>query len=542
MASSNSIHLSEEQLARLEDGELSGREAGHLESCEECRRRLNGLRAATAAYSKYLNSIRRPLLPPPPKPWPSFDVLVRQHQEASSARKFRWWPAPALAAALCLLVAVVILYKLLPYGHADEPSIRATELLTQSAGIELPEGREISLRVGDGRAWIRPAVLTSSSAAENDPGTTDVRSVFASAHYSWREPLSARSFQSWRAGLKNKRDFVSVVRAQDEKESYRVRTDSQAGPLRSASLMLRMKDLHPTEGRFEFDALGTVEIAETAVPTQGAEPLRPSPERPSAATPQTEMPLGPEDTLHVLAALDKIGADVGDPIEVSEDARRKHVIVRSNGLSPQRQQEIAQALTPLPRVILGFATGASGSLPPRLTTPEKYSASIPESLRQQLEDRLGGATARQEITDRVLEASALILARAHAVELLAGKFSPEIEAQLHEQDRGLLHELRDNHVVELGRLVTRIRADLKPLLAASTGVLVPPATDRDEVEQVWQARVSALVASAQETDKLLNRLLAGSYSQSSGEEMLSRLTSQIDRLAWTIRLQRQAGR
>jgi hypothetical protein len=366
--------------------------------------------------------------------------------------------------------------------------------------------------------------------------------VFASAHYSWREPLSARSFQSWRAGLKHKRDFVSVVRGQNEKPSYRVRTDSQAGPLRSASLMLRMTDLHPTDGTFEFEALGTVEIAETTVPTQGAEQARPAPERPPVAAPQTEAPAGPEDTLHVLAALNKIGADVGEPIDVSDDARQKHVIVRGNGVSLQRQQEIAQVLTPFPRVILDFATGAPTLRPARPATPERYSTSIPESLRQQLEERLGGATARQEITDRVLEASALIVARAHAVEVLAGKFSPEIEAQLSDQDRALLHDLRDNHVLELGRLVTRVRADLKPLLAASAAAPVPPAADHDEIGQVWQTRASALVASARETDKLLNRLLAGSYSQASGEEMLRGLTSQIDRLAWTIRLQRQTGR
>jgi hypothetical protein len=359
----------------------------------------------------------------------------------------------------------------------------------------------------------------------------DVRIVFASAHYSWQEPLSARSFQSWRAGLKNKRDFVTVVRRQDEMESYRVRTDSPAGPLRSASLTLRRKDLHPTDGTFEFEALGTVEVAEAAVPAQDAGALRPSPEHPSMTAPHTESAAGPEDTLHVLAALNRLGADVGEPIEVSEDARQQHIIVRSNGLSPERQQEIVQALTPLPRVILDFASSASSPLPARPLTPERYSTSIPEPLRQQLEDRLGGAAARQDITDRVLDASASILARAHAVEVLAGKFSPEIEAQLATKDRQLLLDLRDSHVAELGHLITRIRADLRPLLAAFVGPPLPRATDHG-AGQSWHDGVPAIMASAQETDKLLNQLLAGSYAQSSGEEMLRRLPSQLDRLEW----------
>ena len=62
----------------------------------------------------------------------------------------------------------------------------------------------------------------------------------------------------------------------------------------------------------------------------------------------------PEDTLHVLAALEKIGADAGEPIDISQDAQHHHVIVHANGLSTDRQQQITQVLKPLPRVVLTF--------------------------------------------------------------------------------------------------------------------------------------------------------------------------------------------
>jgi hypothetical protein len=337
--SKNSSHLSDEQLAQFQDGELSGSQVTHLESCSQCGSRLQNLHAAAMVYLEYQDSIRRPLLPPAPKPWLSLNALIAQHEESHPPRALRWWPAMALAAAACLVVTVVVLYRVLPSRSMEQSSIRANELLTQSARVELPKGRQISMRV-HGRTLIRPAVLTTDALLEREPGTSDVQMVFAAAHYSWREPLSARSFQAWRNGLKNKRDAVSVIHARDDKESYRVRTDSPAGALRSASLTLRAQDLRPTDGTFEFEGLGIVEFAEAGLSAEGTSPRRPS----AANEPSTETPAGPEDTLHVLAALDKIGADVGEPIDITQDAQRHRVVVHANGLSADRQQQIDAAL------------------------------------------------------------------------------------------------------------------------------------------------------------------------------------------------------
>ena len=65
----------------------------------------------------------------------------------------------------------------------------------------------------------------------------------------------------------------------------------------------------------------------------------------------------------MLAALDKIGADVGEPIDITQDAQRHRVVVHANGLSADRQQQIEMALKPLPRVVLNFNSGGSSLLP-----------------------------------------------------------------------------------------------------------------------------------------------------------------------------------
>jgi hypothetical protein len=45
------------------------------------------------------------------------------------------------------------------------------------------------------------------------------------------------------------------------------------------------------------------------------------------------------------------------------------------------------------------------------------------------------------------------------------------------------------------------------------------------------------MAAAQETDRLLNRVFAGSYTQASADDMLRALSSQLNRLERTIRSQ-----
>ena len=91
--------------------------------------------------------------------------------------------------------------------------------------------------------------------------------------------------------------------------------------------------------------------------------------------------------------------------------------------------------------------------------------------------------------------------------------------------------------ITVGANVTmlQIRAALKPLLAASPNTPAAQAAP-------WQAGVPALVEAAQRTDRLLNRLLAGSYSQASGEEMLRELGVQIERVETVLQSQPEPGR
>lgn len=525
MAGNNSVHLSEEQLACYEDGELAEREARHLEFCPYCRDRLVDLRSAAAAYVEFQKTSRNAILSHPPVSWENLDSIVTKHKAKHPSRVRRWWPIAALAAAVSLVVIAVEVYK-----QSRQFATQANELLVRAERVDLPEGRRISLRTR-GRTFVRPAVLTTEAPANGDADIRRLEKLFVAAHYSWYEPLSARSFQTWRSGLRDKRDTVTILRRAGLQQAYRIQTDSPTSTLRSASLTLRANDLHPTNGAFRFEAEEVVEV-DDATPVDRAES---KPSTTIANAPLTETPAGPEDTLHVLAALNKIGADVGEPIEVLEDPQRRYVVVQATAAGRERRQQIAAVLKPLPRVRLSFGPRAADSTPAvESTAPQEYSTDIPPVLRQQFEERIGGAIALQEVTDRVLESSASIRARAHALETLARKFPPNVEAQFRANDLRMLESLRNDHVSNLIQLVATIRGEIKPLLPADVPFLPPsaPGTDR-----TWQAGVPFLVASARETDTLLTTLFSGSYSQPSGETMLRNLAARIQELEHAIHLQ-----
>src|ERR1022692_1382931 len=160
-----SPHLSDEQLARFADGELSTRESDHLQSCPQCGSRLGDAQAARASYVAYRDLIRAPLLAPPPKLWQTLDALIARHQARRPAGGFHWWPAPALAAGACVMGLVVTAVFLC--SARQTAAVRANQLLTRSAKLELPQRRFISLRV-NGRTLVRPAVLPTEASPERD--------------------------------------------------------------------------------------------------------------------------------------------------------------------------------------------------------------------------------------------------------------------------------------------------------------------------------------------------------------------------------------
>lgn len=527
MQNNDPQHLSDEELTQFQDGELPERYADHIASCPYCDSRLRDLRAARSAYAHYWHTIRKPRLPRPPRDWEPLGLLIARHQARQRGRNLRLGILLSLAATLCV-IAVVIFYE-----RTQSPSLKMNELLARSEKAGPAMNAFIAIHV-HGRTVMRPAVLRTSTVPRTDPDLAHLETLFGEADYDWHEPLSSRSFQNWRHRLRRKQDFVSVVWERGDKRAYRVRTETPTGLLRSAALTLRAKDLLPTSGAFDFKKEGSVELAETEITSQPLVERSHSNVKPKSS----EVPASPADTLHVLAALDRIGADVGEPVDISEDARRGTVVVRAMGLSREREEKIRRVLKPLPRTT--FELGSAMAGPPSNSSGMvgAYTNSLPPALRLRFEEQMGGSTAFQEMTDRVLNASSTALARAHALQVLAQHFPPNIEATLSSTDRELLHMLRMSHIEELQRLTQQIQADLKPILAASDNMLGHRGVVAGNVA-TWQAGIPSLVGAVQKVDRSLNILLAGSYSQSAGEEMRRMLPVQLEVIDSCVGIQRQ---
>ena len=116
-------------------------------------------------------------------------------------------------------------------------------------------------------------------------------------------------------------------------------------------MTLRTADLRPMEERLEFSNQEWIEITEVSDDT--TPPVSRSAvenERPAAGNPKPPIPeasnavtvpapsASAADQLQVVAALHDVGADLGDPVEVSRSG--SEVLVSGVGITPARQQEI----------------------------------------------------------------------------------------------------------------------------------------------------------------------------------------------------------
>ncbi|WP_321474333.1 hypothetical protein [uncultured Paludibaculum sp.] len=507
-----STHLSEEDLSLIQDGAPPAGASAHLEACADCRQRLSDLEAGLAAYAQFLDEAVQPDATPAPKPWASLDALLQQHEsEAESKWKFwRPWPAVAIAAGLLAVLGLTTLWT----RRGADP-LPAEEVLARSSGFQPVEGSLLSVRF-EGKTVVRPAVSPGDSGENMD--MMRLQRAFAAAHYDWTDPLSARSFLAWRRTLQEKQDAVSVV-GTGAGRAYRVRTSTSAGSLRAASLTVTAVDWRPSEADFEFERIGIVALSNAPAPLQKFR------KEPRSAGPLVETPAGPEDTLRVLAVLHQLGADVDDPITISEDARKTHVVVSGRGLTAERQRQIAEALSDVPRAAVRFGAREEREVPATARRSEKYAAKLPDAFRRRLEERLGGMIPLQEATDRLLDAGADLLARAHAINLLAEKFPSGTEQQLGAGDRRTLRTLRTDHARQMENSLDTIEPDLRRLLADGFPRMAQPVGSGS-----WQADTPALLGAAQESSALLNRLLAGRYTEQEGEEMLRQLAAQTARL------------
>src|ERR1035437_2311861 len=438
----------ESRLVPYLDGELTPRQTRrveqHLETCGQCRQELEALRSAVADCRLYRQEVR---LPEPPLPWNSLyrdfsrideslanePLLVRLARPLVHAGALR----VAMAAAMAMLVVTGVFYQL---RHA--PTVQAASLLKRAVAVAEAKPRpvhRIHFRTGkkDFTRSVGPQAPLSEAAA-----APDIKALFELAHYDWNDPLTARAFMQWRDTVAEKTDQVSTI-TQPSGDGYQIHTVAAQGEIADATLTLGA-DLSPTEERLEFRDGEWVELTEISesfsenggmtvarkeeVPVRAAE----TPSRPAAFTPRSEASIS--DELQVVYALHQIGADLGDPIEVSLSNGK--VLVTSAGLSPERQRKVQTALQNLPIAELQFNAPQPAVAAPEASAPVEAAGAGP-AIQSRVEKQVGGRAQFERFSSQVLELDDAAMARVYALRTLAQKFPVDSESQLSVKDREL---------------------------------------------------------------------------------------------------------
>lgn len=506
----NSLHIEGDRLLRFADGELGQRDAQrvrvHLESCWECRAELDQIHRAVGECVSYRKALRD-VLPPPPSAW--MDIHVRFAEIDSTLERpswfarlatalsapTRWVPVAAAAAAL-----IVVLYT-----NRELPTVSAAELLQKAVAAERtrPEhARRYQIRTR-GRRLTDPATIRS------------LETLAVNAHYSWDAPLSARSYQRWHDQLPSKVDEVTT-----DASYYQIRTSTQASELVEASLRLRSADYIPVESALLFRNHDRIEITELAE-SENPIAVTPSLPRPLAA-PAVDIPVTSAtaaDELRVFAALRKLGADLGEPIEIKRSG--EVIIVTALTPDPSRRQQLEQELGAIPHISLQFTDLSSPTLPmPAQTAPRASAAPLFEA---ELTHFFGGRVMLDRFTDQALELSDSALARAHALRRLSEHFPPEVAATLSPDDRQILRELSVGHALTLANAVKTLDQLATPVLSSMKAAPVSnPATDPSP---------AGLLESARHVEQLLAGLLTGASTHSDPAEIPGRLRAALTQLS-----------
>jgi hypothetical protein len=226
------------------------------------------------------------------------------------------------------------------------------------------------------------------------------------------------------------------------------------------------------------------------------------PPGPLNAPAETAAPSAFSEELQVVAALHQLGADLGDPLEISREGRQ--VLVSGVGIPPQRQQQIHGLLDRLPHVVVRFDDPAfpAGATPVQ-SEPAPRDAAGPEksTYAARIEERLGGRPQFERFSSSVLDWTDSAMTRAYALRRLAQQFSATAEDQMTAEDRRTLHKLGREHLAAFIKDAQRVANTVKPVLTGMGpgGGQIEARSDSTS----WQSASEDLLASARRAETLL---------------------------------------
>jgi anti-sigma factor RsiW len=251
-------------------------------------------------------------------------------------------------------------------------------------------------------------------------------------------------------------------------------------------------------------------------------PLRPAvPSRPAAIVPGPTASIS--DELEVLSVLHAIGADLGDPVQVSLSDNR--VQVSGVGLAPQRKEKILAALEPLPNVAIHFSNPAAAPLPSDAgSAPSPIAKTAPNPWQAKLESQVG-ARSLERFTGQVLNSNESAMAHAYALHLLAQQFPSD--TSMSSQDRATLRGLAGDHLAAITASLADFDRALVPVLH---GLGANAGSPEPGVSTDWQGAVEHVFQAARQCEVLSSILLGVTPVGSAHADVPSELLASLNNL------------
>jgi anti-sigma factor RsiW len=245
------------------------------------------------------------------------------------------------------------------------------------------------------------------------------------------------------------------------------------------------------------------------------------PSRPAAVVPGPTASIS--DELLVMSVLHEIGADLGDPVQVSLSDGR--VQVSGVGVAPERKQKILTALEPLPNVVRNFSDPSAPPPPNDAASAQPAVASTASNIFQsRLEAQVGGRGLVDRFTGRVLTWNESAMAHAYALRLLAQKFPTD--ASMDPKDRATLRGLARDHLVALAPPLADFDRELVPVLTALGATFSRTVSASD----TWQGAAEQVFQAARSIEVLSSLLLGVTPGQNAHDDLPSELLGAVNEL------------
>jgi hypothetical protein len=224
-------------------------------------------------------------------------------------------------------------------------------------------------------------------------------------------------------------------------------------------------------------------------------------------------PLAVESSLNtevrVFAALHRLGADLGEPVEIGSSADGK-VAVGGTGLAPERQVEIREALAKEPGVVIRFTDQARRPV----TTEEATRLDAGHSsLEARLSDFAGGQAAYESLSNAALDESDAVVARAHALRTLEQRFPTAQRSKLHEAERRTLDAMTAAHRAAFDEHARTLLLLIEPLSEA-LGTPAPAAV-----------KPQGALEAAQRMDRVLSAIFGAARTGLTSDQLLAALSN-----------------